>query len=92
MGDCSAIDRKGFARRLRETRRALDMSQKHVAEAAGLDRSQVSKYERGEHVPSADALRSLARALKTTTDHLLGGPTQPPSAAPGPHPALPRLT
>ncbi|HYH44564.1 MAG TPA: helix-turn-helix transcriptional regulator [Thermoanaerobaculia bacterium] len=73
MGQVGAIDRWELADRLRSRRLALEMSQQHVADASGLDRTQISKYERAEHAPGADALRCLAVALETTTDHLLGG-------------------
>ncbi len=86
MGLPSGIDRWELARRIRSLRLALGMSQQHLADAAGLDRTQISKYERAEHAPSAEALKSLAHALKTTTDHLLGGTSDSPSAAPGSRP------
>jgi XRE family transcriptional regulator, regulator of sulfur utilization len=78
----SAIDRWAFARRLRSLREALGMSQQHLADRAGLDRTQISKYERAEHTPSADALKSLAHALGTTIDHLLGATSDHRSSRP----------
>lgn len=86
MGHIGAIDRWELADRLRSRRLALEMSQQHVADASGLDRTQISKYERAEHAPGADALRCLAVALETTTDHLLGGLSDSRSPAAVPHP------
>lgn len=90
MGLRSGMERREAARRLRELRIGLGMSQQHLADAAGLDRTQVSKYERAEHLPSANAVKSLAAALRTTTDHLLGKSESAAVAAR--HPAPPRRT
>lgn len=49
-----------------------------AAKAAGIDRDQLGRWERGVHRPSVDALLVLADLYGTTVDALLGripGPT-----------------
>ena len=47
------------------------MTQKNLAEAAGCDQSAISGYLKGR-VPNGEVLVSLARALGTTAEALLG--------------------
>lgn len=48
-----------------------DMTQKELANAAGLTESAVSHYVKGDRVPRGANLIKIARALGTTTDYLL---------------------
>ena len=48
---------------VRELREARGVSQERLASLAGLERTALVLIERGEHDPSFDELRSLARAL-----------------------------
>jgi transcriptional regulator with XRE-family HTH domain len=48
------------------------MTQAELADAAGIDASAVSRYERGVTEPRAYTLLALAVALGTTTDYLVG--------------------
>jgi transcriptional regulator with XRE-family HTH domain len=75
------MKRQRTGKRIAKLRRAAGLSQQRLADACGLHRSQISNYERGAHIPGADALERLALGLKTTTDYLLGR-TSDPSAAP----------
>lgn len=71
-------------RRITDRRQRLKMSQEELADLAGTNQKQISRYERGENVPSAEMLISLARALETTADFLLGltdDPSRPLRAA-----------
>lgn len=61
-----------FARRLRERRKFLGMSQDDLSEATGATQAAISRYEAGDTSPTADAVIELARVLKTSTDWLLG--------------------
>ena len=47
---------------LREARLRAGLSQAELAERAGTARSQISRYERGDVVPSLETLRRLIRA------------------------------
>jgi transcriptional regulator with XRE-family HTH domain len=60
------------ARRIRDRRKALGISQEALAVMIGTNQGQVSKFENGESVPSSDILAALAHALKTSSDWLLG--------------------
>jgi transcriptional regulator with XRE-family HTH domain len=59
--------------RIRRRRRALDLSQEALAEAAGLHRTQISLFERGERMPRVDTLILLARGLGVAEVQLLAG-------------------
>ena len=48
---------------IRAKRQALGWSQKKLAETAGIEEAQVSKYERGVVTPLLDTLRDLADAF-----------------------------
>jgi len=54
----------GIGERVRTRRKALHMSQSHLAEAIGMTFQQVQKYERGINRISASTLFMIARALK----------------------------
>lgn len=60
------------AERIRLRRVELKMSQMTLAIAVNTNPTQISRYERGENDPSGTVLVALARALKTSTDYLLG--------------------
>lgn len=54
-----------------EQLKKLSMSQKELAEAAGLTESAVSRYVKGERVPRGINLMKIANALSITVDQLL---------------------
>src|SRR5689334_14217560 len=58
--------------RLRERRKALGMSQGALASQVGTNQGQISKFEKGESIPSSDVLAGLSRALDVASDWLLG--------------------
>lgn len=53
-------------------RKAAGMTQAAFAEAIGVDRSAVAKWEAGVAFPSADKLPAIAAALGCTIDALYG--------------------
>ena len=55
--------RLGFGRRLRELREMLDVTQAELAEAASIDQSLLSKYEREDVSPSWLQIERLLEAL-----------------------------
>lgn len=65
-------DQEVFAQRLKAARDRRGLSQGDLAEASGIDRQLISKYERGVKQPGMDGLARLAQALKCSTDYLLG--------------------
>ena len=66
---------------LRERRRTVGYSQEGLADALGVDRTTVGRWERGENEPHPDQRRALAELLRldlATLDALLkGSPTVP---------------
>ncbi|MFA6957336.1 MAG: helix-turn-helix transcriptional regulator [Thermoanaerobaculia bacterium] len=63
---------EAFSRRLAAIRRARGMTQIDLADAAGTTQRAVSYYENAFGVPPAPVLVALAKALRVTTDELLG--------------------
>lgn len=49
--------------RLAEHRRARGLSQRKLAEMAGISQALIAELERGKHPPSAPSLEKIARAL-----------------------------
>jgi transcriptional regulator with XRE-family HTH domain len=80
--------------RLKQLRKAADLTQQALATKAGLSMSAVIHIEKGRIPdPRASTVKALARALGVTTDELLfdEGEDEPAaSPEPEPPPALPR--
>jgi transcriptional regulator with XRE-family HTH domain len=62
-----------FAETLAELRRSRGLTQVALAQRAGVNISQLRKYEAGGSEPSLSALRRLAVALSCSTDALVFG-------------------
>lgn len=62
-----------FATRLRQLRKAKNLSQSELGKLAGLHFTNVSRYERGTSHPPADAVKRLAAALAVSSSYLLDG-------------------
>jgi transcriptional regulator with XRE-family HTH domain len=60
------------AKRIKNRRMKLGMTQTELARTAKLTPAAISQFESGSRKPSFDALSKLASALKVTTDYLLG--------------------
>ncbi len=56
---------------LRQVRKAHQLLQKDLAEQAGLDRSYISKLERGQGDPTWSTLSKIAAAYQLSVPHLL---------------------
>ena len=63
--------RLAFADRLVASRRSRGVTQKRLGEETGIAKNQLSHYENGRNIPSAQNVAVLARALGVTTDHLI---------------------
>ena len=61
-----------IGQRIRARRVARIWSQDVLADLCGVTKNDVSRWETGKHLPSAEAVRTLANALDITTDWLLG--------------------
>ena len=78
----SAMPRKkygetSFGRRLAALRKARGMTQIQLAKAAATTQRAISYYENEAGFPPAPAVMDLARALRVSTDELLGIKPQP---------------
>lgn len=62
--------------RIRSLRHARRLDQMELAVEAGVSRSALNKWERGERPASAENLARLAEALGTTMDYLWSGRCQ----------------
>lgn len=71
--------RSQTAYRIKEQRAKLRMSQQSLADAVGVNKSTISRWESGhvEKVP-LDVLKQLADTLQTSPEHLMGW-DEPPS-------------
>ncbi|HZF07184.1 MAG TPA: helix-turn-helix transcriptional regulator [Thermoanaerobaculia bacterium] len=65
--------------RIQDLRNARGWTQEELGREVGLDRSRISRYERGRLSASGLTVKRLAEALGVTTDQLLGvPPLRPP--------------
>ena len=53
-------------------REELDLRQFQVAEAVGVTKATMCKYERNANIPNAEILAKLAEVLNTSADYLCG--------------------
>ena len=60
-----------LAQLMGERRKALGLSQAELAEKTGMDRSTLSRLERGEYTPSVDQLLCLAEVLGLSLDEVI---------------------
>jgi transcriptional regulator with XRE-family HTH domain len=68
-----------IAENVKRLRKAAGMTQQQLAVAAGLAVSHVAQIEQGINAdPRGSTLQALARALDTTVDALLAGPSEAP--------------
>ena len=65
-----------FADRLRRLRRAQGLSQQALADLAGVSKSSINMYERGEREPGFAALSAFCEILNTDMNTLLEGKSQ----------------
>jgi transcriptional regulator with XRE-family HTH domain len=65
------------AARLKELREQKGLTQEELAQVVGSSQRQISKYENGIQQPTSPVISSLADALNTTADYLLGKTDDP---------------
>lgn len=84
---------ESMSQRLARLRRAQGLSQEKLAEALGVSRQAVSKWESGQANPDIRYLAAMSRQLGVSADYLLsgGGPAGPVPAPSAPPPPLPRF-
>ena len=57
---------------IKALRKSKSMTQKELAQALGISRATVAKYEAGLRTPNMDMIMKLSDVLGCTTDYLLG--------------------
>lgn len=62
------LERQRIGRRIADLRASRNMTQKELAERAGLQRSHVVRLERGAYGATVDVLSAIAGALGCTLD------------------------
>ncbi len=63
---------KALGQAIQERRLKLNLSQKELAEEAGIDRAYISNIEQAKRNPSLSAMRSLAHGLRAKLSKLIG--------------------
>jgi transcriptional regulator with XRE-family HTH domain len=71
MGTALLLLNPMFRTRLVQLRKAQNLTQQALAEAAGTHVNQIRRWESGETQPQLDALVALARALHVSLDELV---------------------
>ena len=66
-----------IAKRIKERRLKLKLTQKQLAEIINVQHQTVSKYENGINSPDSQMLNKLSGILDCTTDYLLGKTDNP---------------
>lgn len=61
-----------FGDRLNELRNEKRLTQEQLANKFYLNKSSISRYERGQQVPELELLQQIADFFEVTTDYLLG--------------------
>lgn len=79
-----------MGQRIAQRRKQLGLSQEALADAVGVSRQSVSKWELNEAQPDAAKIVLLAQALKMTTDELLLGDAEEEKTVAQAVPATPR--
>lgn len=68
----------GFGNRLRKLREARGMTQRDLADRVEIELVQISRYERGQNLPTVETLVTLAEVLKVDVNVLLFGESTKP--------------
>ena len=76
-----SLDSKAFGARVRRAREASNLTQERLAEMCGKSVAHIGHIERGDRLPSLDALYIIARELKVSVDSLMfdSGTNEEPS-------------
>ena len=61
-----------FQERLNVELRSNKLSQKELAEKLHIDNSNITKWKKGENIPSLEVFYELCRILDVSADYLLG--------------------
>lgn len=70
------LKESAFSKRLKELRKKAGLKQFELADLSGIDPNLVSRYERGESMPTLETAQKLALSLGVNIDHLLNEPAK----------------
>ena len=70
------MEKNDFSIRLEELLKSRHMTQKELANTAGVTEAAMSHYIKGDRVPRSSVLSRIAAALDTTSDYLMEGTPQ----------------
>ena len=71
-----STEKSPFSLRLEEMLKSRRMTQKELAEKAGVTEAAMSHYIKGDRTPRSTVLARIATAIGTTSDYLLEGDPQ----------------
>ena len=75
------MEMREFGARLNQFRQRAGLSITQLANRIGVDYMQISRYEKGQTLPSLETAVRLATALQVPLDDLASGTTTPPAPA-----------
>jgi transcriptional regulator with XRE-family HTH domain len=75
-----AVAVKQIGQRIKEARKAANLTQADVASEVGVSRQAISAWERGSSIPSVLEMRLLGLALGASLDYLVCGVKTIPAA------------
>jgi len=67
------LDQKQIGKRIERRRKKLKFSQTELGDKIGIAQASISEWESGMRWIRPDAIKALARALKTTIEYLMIG-------------------
>lgn len=68
--------------RIQQLRKSVGLSQEQLADAAGVSRQAISKWETDQSTPEIEKLLALSKVFSVSTDELLGNDTAAGAEAP----------
>lgn len=80
-----------FGERFKQLRKEKDLTQEKLAKMFHLNKSSISRYEKGQQIPETETLKNFAEYFGVSIDYLLGRTNERSVVLPVKHEFLPRL-
>lgn len=71
------MNKKEIGDRIKKSLECKGMSQRQLADSLDMTEVSISRYIRGQRIPSAQIIGRIANAIGVTTDYLITGKTEP---------------
>ena len=71
------MNKKEIGDRIKKSLECKGMSQRQLADSLDMTETSISRYIRGQRIPSAQIIGRIANAIGVTTDYLITGKTEP---------------